>query len=206
MGSLTLQTYTMIHWLINASFYAPLSFESGVLSGAVTMTISHIAFKVFNFFHPTNSDNSVSFLKTLRKIVSPIREFELFLQDDNYRQLARILVFLCLLLLGLLTMFFVKYIKTKKTAKKNPLVKETKRLLHERSQFISKVDQLEKLNKRYREAVFLAEKSYNEEHKLKRLEEKRLKNLEKYMDQCSKAISNRKERLNSTLKVVNKTR
>jgi len=79
------------------------------------------------------------------------------------------------------------------------LKKETKRLLNERSQFISKVDQLEKLNKRYREAVFLAEKSYNEEHKLKRLEEKRLKNLEKYMDQCSKAISTRKEKLNSTL-------
>merc|ERR1712223_256427 len=202
MGSLTLQTYTMIHWLINASFYAPLSFESGVLSGAVTMTLSHIAFKIFNFFHPTNSDNSVSFLKTLRKIISPIRELELFLQDDNYRHLARIVIFLVLALLGLLTIFLVKHIKNKND-KKTPkvLVKETKRLLHERSQFISKVDQLEKLNKRYREAVFLAEKSYNEEHKLKRLEEKRLKNLEKYMDHCSKAIWNRKERLNSTLKV-----
>ena len=197
----------MIHWLINASFYAPLSFESGVLSGAVTMTLSHIAFKIFNFFHPTNSDNSVNFLKTLRKIISPIRELELFLQDDNYRHLARIVIFLVLLLLGLLTISLVKHIKNKND-KKTPkvLVKETKRLLQERNQFISKVDQLEKLNKRYREAVFLAEKSYNEEHKLKRLEEKRLKNLEKYMDQCSKAISNRKERLNSTLKVVNKTR
>merc|ERR1719266_417815 len=187
----------MIHWLINASFYAPLSFESGVLSGAVTMTLSHIAFKIFNYFHPTISDNSVSFLKTLRKIISPIREFELFLQDDNYRHLARIVICLVLLLLGLLTIFLVKHIKNKNLDKKTTpkvLVKETKRLLHERSQFISKVDQLEKLNKRYREAVFLAEKSYNEEHKLKRLEEKRLKNLEKYMDQCSKAISNRKER------------
>merc|ERR1712050_683821 len=111
--------------------------------------------------------------------ISPIRELELFLQDDNYRHLARIVICLVLLLLGLLTIFLVKHIKNKNDQKTpKVLVKETKRLLHERSQFISKVDQLEKLNKRYREAVFLSEKSYNEEHKLKRLEEKRLKNLE----------------------------
>merc|ERR1712179_95754 len=203
MGVSPPRTYTMIHWLINSAFYAPLSFESGVLSGAISMTLSHVGFKIFKFFHPTNTDNSLSFLKSLRKIVSPIREFELFLQDDNYRHLARIFVYISLLVIGLVVLLCVNYIKQKRADQaSNPRVlrKETKRLLGERSQFISKVDQLEKLNKRYREAVFLAEKSYNEEHKLKRLEEKRLKNLEKYMDQCSKAISSRKDRLNSTLK------
>ena len=69
----------MIQWLIAAPFYAPLSFESGVLSGAISMTLSHVGFKLFKFFNPTNTDTSISFLRTMRKIVSPIREIELFL-------------------------------------------------------------------------------------------------------------------------------
>merc|ERR1712141_206335 len=98
--------------------------------------------------------------------------------------------------LSLATFLLLRYRKvlTKKSSKAK-LQQETKRLLKERDTFINKVDQLEKLNKRYREAVLLAEKSYNEEHKLKRLEEKRLRNLSLYMEKCSQIIASRRNKL-----------
>jgi len=90
----------MIQWLIAAPFYAPLSFESGVLSGAISMTLSHVGFKLFKFFNPTNTDTSISFLRTMRKIVSPIREIELFLHGGfevgDFGKHVEILTVFCL--------------------------------------------------------------------------------------------------------------
>merc|ERR1711974_355714 len=204
MGSQYFNFTKMIHWLIKAPFYLPLSFEAGVAGSAVSIALSHISLKIFQYFYPfMPTEQSFALVRLLRFVIRPIRQFELLLQDEQYTQIVQLSVLGLLAFLGVAVVILSRYRKLLRKASKNQphkLQAETKRLLSERKQFISKVDQLEKLNKRYREAVFLAEKSYNEEHKLKRLEEKRLKNLEKYMDQCSKAISSRKDRLNSTLK------
>merc|ERR1719219_2705753 len=194
----------MIQWLINAPFYSALSFESGVTSGAISILISQVGLILLNWFSPsTPTQASTVIVRTLRKIVQPIRQFELLLTDPNYGQAVKCLSYAMLALFLALGLILHKLMQERVIVKKSgsgKLHKEAKRLLQERKTFINKVDQLEKLNKRYREAVFLAEKSYNEEHKLKRLEEKRLQNLEKYMEKCSQIIATRREKLDDTLR------
>merc|ERR1711934_216265 len=203
MGSHVSPCLTMIHWLINSPLYSPLSFESGVTSGALSIVVTQAGLYILSFFAPTApTQASTTIVRCLKTIVQPIRQLEVLLEDPNYRQLTQgIFIFITVLTIGVMILF-IKYQQQKRLSTKTgsaKIHKEAKRLLDERKQFIHKVDALEKLNKRYREAVFLAEKSYNEEHRLKRLEEKRLKNLEKYMEQCSKVICKRKQQLNETL-------
>merc|ERR1712168_204444 len=194
----------MIHWLIKTAFYSPLSFESGVVGGGLSLLASHVGYKLVRFCSPNiASTHSKSLVHSIKAIVQPIHQLELLIRDEQYGdliQLCAIALVVCLVI-GFFILHRYRNLlkKVKKKDNNSQLQAETKRLLSERKTFISKVDQLEKMNKRYREAVLLAERSYNEEHKLKRLEEKRLKNLELYMKKCSTVIAKRRSRLDETL-------
>merc|ERR1712157_382758 len=220
---------TMIGWLVQTAFYVPLTFETGMAAGSLSIIISQAGLRVFRFF---SSDPSVStsrtFFKVLKGIVRPIHCIEELVSDPNYADGVAVLTILLLLLAASALVNFLRVQTT--TAKENAAAAsssskgqgnefsgkddpeavqerrankwkaEATRLLSERKDFVAKIEQVEKLNKRYREAIFQIEQTYNEEHKLKKLEQKRLKNLTKFMEQCSVIVSKRKDSLDDTLK------
>merc|ERR1712157_131073 len=224
---------TMIGWLVQTAFYVPLTFETGMAAGSLSIIISQAGLRVFRFF---SSDPSVStsrtFFKVLKGIVRPIHCIEELLSDPNYADGVAVLTVLLLLLAASALVNFLRAQTTTARAKANAEAAtsssapkgqgnellgkddpeavqerrankwkaEATRLLSERKDFVAKIEQVEKLNKRYREAIFQIEQTYNEEHKLKKLEQKRLKNLTKFMEQCSVIVSNRKDKLDDTLK------
>ena len=217
----------MIGWLVQTSLYVPLTFETGMTSGALSIFLSRIGYKFYKSCLSSNDNGTPSTMnryvyRITKNIVNPINTIETLLNDPNYAETVRLLFF-CLGLLSIVCIFnFILYRKMKKVSqealfgengvgednqksgflqngKAQNWKNEAQRLLEERKDFVKKVEQVEGLNRRYREAIFQIEKSYNEEHKLKKIEQKRLKNLTKFMEQCSVIVANRKDKLDDTL-------
>ena len=218
----------MIGWLVQTSLYVPLTFETGMTSGALSIFLSRIGYKFYKSCLSSTDNGTPTTMnryvyKITKNIVNPINTIENLLNDPNYSETIRLLFFCLGLLLVVCIFNFILYRKMKKASQEALLGEnieaenqngifnkksqngqqnwknEAQRLLEERKDFVKKVEQVEGLNRRYREAIFQIEKSYNEEHKLKKIEQKRLKNLTKFMEQCSVIVANRKDKLDDTL-------
>lgn len=220
----------MIGWLVQTSLYVPLTFEIGMTTGILSIFASNVGYKILSLFGSKNPDSTSNLYlyRAVKSIVKPIYSLDLLLNDPKYADGVCLLMW-ALLILGMVSYVNFKLYRTtlenkeyltesemeldqatgdakklaqahKEKANPNKWKKEAERLLDERKTYVKKVEQVENLNKRYREAIFQIEKTYNEEHKLKKLEQKRLKNLTKFMEQCSTMVSNRKDKLDDTLK------
>jgi len=223
-------SYIMIGWLVQTPLYVPLTFEIGMTTGILSIVASNVGYKILSLFGSKNADSASNLYlyRAVKSIVKPIYSLDLLLNDPKYADGVQLLMW-ALLILGLVSYVNFKLYKTtldnkeflsesemelnqatgdakqlmqahKDKVNPNKWKKEAERLLDERKTYVKKVEQVENLNKRYREAIFQIEKTYNEEHKLKKLEQKRLKNLTKFMEQCSTIVSNRKDKLDDTLK------
>merc|ERR1712019_206584 len=156
-----------------------LTFETGMTSGALSIFLSRIGYKFYKSCLSSTENGTPS---TMNRYVYKITENIVNAENQNGN-------------FGI----FNKNSKSQNGQQQQNWKNEAQRLLEERKDFVKKVEQVEGLNRRYREAIFQIEKSYNEEHKLKKIEQKRLKNLTKFMEQCSVIVANRKDKLDDTL-------
>ena len=212
----------MISWLVQTAFYVPLTFETGMIAGSLSILLSHVSVGIFKLFVKNpEAESSKTLFKCLRSVIRPIHSLEELMRDPNYAGAVNIIFCFCVAAFVFSVLAFYHFLRVRRQADRNVTFAkktdslndssnddnsakkwkaEAQKLLSERQNFVDKIGAVEKLNKRYREAIFQIEQTYNEEHKLKKLEQKRLKNLTKFMEQCSVIVSNRKDKLDDTLK------
>merc|ERR1719436_2264394 len=175
----------MILHLINLPFYTPLSFEFGVASGAVSIIFSQIGYKLYTIFvKDPNSIASLYLFRTIQFFVKPIYCLEELIKDKVHNEAVLSLFLIILALTCGLLFYYYKLQQTNKQlqqSKTNLNDEKLKRLdifednqQHERlrlkaqllqkqnNSFIEKVDKLEKLNKKYKNAVDIAEYTYKQ--------------------------------------------
>ena len=76
----------MISWLVQTAFYVPLTFETGMIAGSLSILLSHVSVGIFKLFVKNpEAESSKTLFKCLRSVIRPIHSLEELMRDPNYR-------------------------------------------------------------------------------------------------------------------------
>ena len=111
----------MIGWLVQTSLYVPLTFETGMTSGALSIFLSRIGYKFYKSCLSSTDNGTPTTMnryvyKITKNIVNPINTIENLLNDPNYSETIRLLFFCLGLLLVVCIFNFILYRKMKKAS------------------------------------------------------------------------------------------
>merc|ERR1712164_161845 len=87
-------SYIMIGWLVQTPFYVPLTFETGMTTGILSIISANVGFKFIKLFSNTDasSQSNLYLFKTVKNIIKPIHSLDLLLNDPVYADGVKLLL------------------------------------------------------------------------------------------------------------------